>query len=209
MRDMPATLPTFYDIRINNAIMNGLVPEWEEMPLGFIIGYADVVDFVEESDSDWASTGEGAKWKWVIENARLFKEPIPYKGKQGLFDVPEIDENNLPETISFPELRREGKTLYIPVADNVFQQLESSDTFPVYLTDSNLPLFLYDERGKLENIKTEKVIFINSLSKESKEFQIMDYYFETEYYDNSEDPIVFEGPDGEEYVLSSMYIGYR
>ncbi|MCM1296813.1 MAG: GIY-YIG nuclease family protein [Muribaculaceae bacterium] len=67
-------------------------------PRSAIIGYVDVYGFTQHSDSVWAGDGPGAEWKWMLRNAKLFKQPIPYKGKLGLFNVPEIDPDNLPET---------------------------------------------------------------------------------------------------------------
>lgn len=66
---------------------------------GAIIGYVEVYGFTQHSDSIWAGEGHGSKWKWLLRNAKMFKEPIPYKGKRNIFTVPEIDPENLPETI--------------------------------------------------------------------------------------------------------------
>lgn len=85
------------------------------MPMGAIIGYADIVGFTEECTSDWAQEGHGAEWKWQIENARLFKSPIPYRGWQGLFEVPELNVDNLPEAYEFPKMHRNDMTITIPV----------------------------------------------------------------------------------------------
>lgn len=68
------------------------------LPKGAIIGYVDVYDFTMHSDSVWAGEGHGSEWKWMLRNAKMFKNPIPYKGKLGIFTVPEIDPNDLPET---------------------------------------------------------------------------------------------------------------
>lgn len=73
--------------------------ELPELPRGVIIGYVDVYDFTEHSDSVWAGEGHGSEWKWKLRNAKMFKEPIPYKGKLGIFIVPEIDPDNLPDIV--------------------------------------------------------------------------------------------------------------
>lgn len=49
-----------------------------------IVGYVDLVDVVTESASPWF-VGE---FGWVLANPVAI-EPIPYKGKLGLFDVPD------------------------------------------------------------------------------------------------------------------------
>lgn len=62
-----------------------------------IIGYVDVYGFTQNSDSKWADVGQGAEWKWLLRNAKMFKQPIPAKGRLGLYAV-DIDPDNLPET---------------------------------------------------------------------------------------------------------------
>ena len=73
--------------------------ELPELPRGCIVGYVEVYGFTRESDSVWAGEGKGSEWKWLLRNAKMFKEPIPYKGSLGLFNVPDIDPDNLPETV--------------------------------------------------------------------------------------------------------------
>lgn len=70
-----------------------------DLPRGAIIGYVDVYDFTEHSDSVWAGEGHGSEWKWKLRDAKMFKKPIPYKGQLSIFTVPEIDPDNLPETV--------------------------------------------------------------------------------------------------------------
>jgi hypothetical protein len=36
---------------------------------------------------------------------------VDVKGRLGVWDIPEIDENNLPETVDIPKIERKGKTL--------------------------------------------------------------------------------------------------
>lgn len=115
MRFNPEEIPLFFEVLISNAITCGYIPEIADMPMGAIIGYADIVGFTEECTSDWAQEGHGAEWKWQIENARLFKSPIPYRGWQGLFEVPELNVDNLPEAYEFPKMQRNDMTITIPV----------------------------------------------------------------------------------------------
>lgn len=205
MRDNKDNMPLFYNIIIENAIIEGRLPKWKDMPRCAIIGYADIVDFVENSDSIWAQEGPGAEWKWVIENSRLFKEPIPYKGKQGLFEVPEIDENNLPETIDILELRREGKTLFVPLAPDVYPNITDSDDMPIYITDSNLELLINDN---VEPLPTDTVVFINSETYESQSFKVIEFIADPEYEPDSDNIITYFDPNGRELDLYSAHIIY-
>jgi hypothetical protein len=51
--------------------------------LGCIIGKVDMVDCVTEHPSRWFTGPYG----YVFENPILFRNPIPYKGSLGLFNV--------------------------------------------------------------------------------------------------------------------------
>lgn len=80
--------------RLRNAQMMGLVPYDEEVPVSAVIGTALLTDCTSEpQDSPWSATGNN----WVLREAVLFDQPIlDVKGKQGLFDLPEITEELLP-----------------------------------------------------------------------------------------------------------------
>ena len=58
----------------------------EFMALGAIIGEMDIVACVRDSASVWAEPG---MWHWVRAHPILYPEPIPCKGRLGLF-VPDI-----------------------------------------------------------------------------------------------------------------------
>lgn len=81
--------------RLRNAQALGVIPYDEEMPLSSIIGFADLVDCTTEpTDSCW-DPGNGIRW--VLRNPRIFDTPIMgIKGKQGLFDLPDLTEAMLP-----------------------------------------------------------------------------------------------------------------
>lgn len=52
---------------------------------GFIIGAVDLLDCVTISPSKWFSGPYG----FLMGNPVIFKEPIPYRGKLGIFEVPD------------------------------------------------------------------------------------------------------------------------
>jgi activating signal cointegrator 1 len=77
----------------------------EQMPFGVICGVANVVecvavrDFMGPSESaaerrfPWLREHRHTEgpWCWVLQECRRFETPIPYRGAQGLFDIP-IDD---------------------------------------------------------------------------------------------------------------------
>lgn len=81
--------------RLKNAQALGVIPYDEELPLSSIIGFAELVDCTSEPTASVWDQGEGIRW--VLRNPMLFDTPITgIKGKQGLFDIPELDEEHLP-----------------------------------------------------------------------------------------------------------------
>lgn len=198
--------PLFYAILLDNAVINGILPEIEDMPLGAIIGWAEITGFEEDNDSIWAQEGHCAEWKWKIGKAGLFKEPISYKGNRGLFDVPEIEEDNLPESIEFPEMRREGTTLYIPVGKVTFDGIKANPNFSYYLTDDNLDLFLTKE-GK--ELSTERIIFIESASQDTMELEVKDCWTQDELDEEGQSIIDIHPLSREEIILVTINYEFK
>jgi hypothetical protein len=64
------------------------MPRWEDMAKGAILGIVDVVGCRPNNDrrheSFWA---EQVGYAWILANPQPFREPIPFRGMQGLFDV--------------------------------------------------------------------------------------------------------------------------
>jgi hypothetical protein len=50
---------------------------------GMVIGTVDVVDCIQDSKSPWAMRDH---WHWVLDNARPLDEPVPAKGRLGLWE---------------------------------------------------------------------------------------------------------------------------
>ena len=65
-----------------------VLPPWHELPTGAIVGVVKLVDCLQASQVDPSPWVEGPVC-WVLANPRSFSEPVPYRGAQGLFDVPD------------------------------------------------------------------------------------------------------------------------
>ena len=151
------TMPLCWYNPIENYQNMGVLPDLKDFPKSAIIGVATIVGCVEDSESVWAQPGFQ---HWIIKDARLFKEPIlGVKGKLGFFDVPGIDEDNLPEFMDIPQIERNGTHLRIPLDAEYYDLLETGGTETVYfnLTDENLHLFADDD---VEPLPTETVEFV-------------------------------------------------
>jgi hypothetical protein len=160
-------LPMLYQLIIDNAEHIGIVPLIEDMPTGAIIGVVDIVDCkVEDDSSVWSNFSDDPAhpiYNLKLANAKLFKEPIlNVKGKQGIFDVPEIDEEHLPEIVDVPCITRNGNELFIPLDEEEVEEYanmsEEGFAFGYNLLDDNLDLFAtFNSDEELEAIPTDYI----------------------------------------------------
>ena len=56
-----------------------------DLPIGCLFGIVEIVDCVRDHESKWFFGPNGL----VLKNPVSFVTPLPYKGKLGLFDVPD------------------------------------------------------------------------------------------------------------------------
>jgi hypothetical protein len=61
------------------------IPEKDDLTFGAIIGQVDMIDCVKYHPSPYFCGPYGH----VYEKPVIFEKPIPYKGKLGIFDVPD------------------------------------------------------------------------------------------------------------------------
>jgi activating signal cointegrator 1 len=69
---------------------------WADLPLGVVLGTVELsacqrvnelsaINGVELALGDYRS----GRWAWLLENAQALPEPIPWKGKRGVYDIPD------------------------------------------------------------------------------------------------------------------------
>lgn len=67
--------------------------EWWFMGhFGAIIGTVEVYDCIpsEACDSEWKAEGDDF-YCWLLRNPQALREPIPYQGALGLFNIPDLE----------------------------------------------------------------------------------------------------------------------
>lgn len=209
-------LPEAYYFPVEFAEQIGLItPESADIKSA-IIGYVDVVDIVTDSKSLWAQyspEGEKPMQHYILENAKLFKKPIlGVKGRLGVWDIPEIDENNLPETVDLPKVERNGNTLIIPCGSELWAEVSTwFHEYPEYddfefsltLTDANLDILAPEAEG--EEIDLPKTIIFKSKHGAQIEVKVEDAYTEELTLDDSGEPIFYEDEAGNEYVATEVH----
>lgn len=154
------TMPLIWANPIENAQTMGIIGKIADLPTSAIIGIATIDRCDAENFSIWAQDGPGAEYKWVICDVKLFKKPIlNIKGKLGIFEIPELTLDNLPECVKVQTLQRDNKHLTIPVSRKIFNAIQDGerDSVTFNLTDNNLSAFA---TKSLQPKPTETVTFI-------------------------------------------------
>lgn len=82
--DLPCYLSHCPDCLLEFCNVGDLEPRF--FPRGAIVGTANLVDVIRDSDSPWAVPGA---YHLVLKNAKPLATPVPYRGQQGLWNVPD------------------------------------------------------------------------------------------------------------------------
>lgn len=200
---------------LNNQAFGNL-PYFEDMPSNAIIGYVDLVDIKEETDSLW-DAGE-SQLKWVLENAYLFDEPISdVKGKLHLFDF-DLDEDNLPPAhkveLKYPQ--EENGELVVPVSKEDWEGIsvwpDEEDDEKIFAFDVNedCESVLIDEDGKNKTFKTVRF----ECEGETLRFELEPapatglYYAQDEYGNNMKFVSMFNA-EPIEWVICQLKVGKK
>jgi hypothetical protein len=204
--DLLNQLPYCWELPLRNAEKMGQFDRDMAFPKSAIIGYVDVVDIVQDSQSVWAQYAQEPDAKpvqhYVLRNAHLFKEPIlNVKGRLGVWDIPEIDENNLPETVDIPKLERRDETLVYPCNEFLWECLlkwvNGTDTedkeINLYLVNDNFEL-LIENPDELEPYPIKKLLLTRN--GESIEVNVAEIYVDEMTYDDTNELIQYETPSG-------------
>ena len=164
-------------VEIGNEIINhqvfGNIDDLQELPTGAIIGYVELVDIIDNSESVWAFPEQK---HWVLKDAHLFETPIEnVKGKLGLFDY-SLDEDHLPPAYQ-QELwvpRLEGSTLVLPGTDEDCDDFEGDKEMnSIQFERSSCFEMLFDKEDQLK--KVEKIVIEGETKRFEAEVEIEDY----------------------------------
>ena len=137
-------LPLEWANLIYNAAYMGNISNLNELPTGAIVGYVDLTDCVEKTDSIW--DGGPDCIKFIMKNAFTFDEPIrDVKGKLNIFEFP-IEEENLPSAhrVELKEPSVEGDEFVMPISRQNYDELMANkdSDFLLYTTDELEDLLL-------------------------------------------------------------------
>ena len=74
------------DAGIALLIQRKLIARGDAFARGTILGVIDVIDCVRNDSSVWAQPD---CWHWLLQNPRPLREPMAFRGRQMLFELPE------------------------------------------------------------------------------------------------------------------------
>ncbi len=70
---------------VRSALRAGLGhDDWRRLPLGALLGTVELIDCTPVEED-----GLPGGWAWVLDNPEPLAEPVPYRGRLGIFDVPD------------------------------------------------------------------------------------------------------------------------
>lgn len=152
-------LPLFWYSEVFNHELYGNIDLVEDLPVSAVVGYVDIVDCEERTDSLWDG-GPGC-YKWILENAYIFDEPqlVGIKSKLHFFDIPEIDEHNLPPAHKV-ELRQpsiEGSMIILPLVSEEFNAIEQNKDEDILLELSEHIYNIFDGVS-FDDLKQLKIV---------------------------------------------------
>ena len=122
-----------------------------------------------------------------------------------MFDVPELDVNNLPEVYDLPKIKRDGTSLELPLNAEIFGTLNEYESVQLYLTEGNLPFFADED---LNALPTQSVSFVNAATGERRECTAKDIAIDPVLDEETNEPVLFYDPNGNELALYTVEIMY-
>lgn len=212
--DLLNNLPVWYEIPVKFAEEIGAFDRNAPLVKSAIIGYVDVVDIVQDSNSLWAQyalEGEKPLYHYVLANAKLFKQPIlDVKGRLGVWDIPEITEENLPDTVDIPKVERNGDVLIIPCGDTLWNDVsewKEKPEFPEFeffltLTDENIDILAPVDKD--ENPIDPTTIVLKSKQGSSIETELVACYIDEITDPDTGELMTFENEAGTEYAAMEI-----
>lgn len=168
-KDFFDCIPEEWESNIANHIFFGNLPQIDEMPTSAIIGYVTVVGLEKDyRGSLW--DGGPDQYKWELEDAWLFDEPIRnVSGKLHLFEY-DLDENNLPPAhkVELKQVKVEGDELVVPTTDKEIERIikEKIEIIEFYVLSENAPIickntsngFVYEPQKTVRIVGEKKTI---------------------------------------------------
>jgi len=189
------SLPFEWCSAIENATKYGWIPGLDEMPTGAIIGYVDLTGYAPRTPSLW--DGGDDQIKWLMENAFVLDEPIPMKGKLGVFETP-LDE--LPPAHKAMDVlpHREGDVLVLPYADDLLDYVLQDKSVNLDLTGDNYEKLVNIVDEEYIPLPTKAIRFVTP--KRTVDMPVAEIEVFIDQFVDTGEPIYYTSLDGQEFA---------
>lgn len=179
---------------VSNAIKYGWIPAPLEIPTGAIIGYVDLVGCFLKTDSLW-DPGDNS-FKWLLNNAYMFDEPIPAKARPGIY---ETSFENLPPAHKVVTVvpHREGDVLVLPYSADFIDSTFKNGILDLDLTDDNLDLLALTVNDDYEPVRFKAIRLVTP--NKSYDFPVVYSEIFLDSYVDTDEPIYYTSLRGEQY----------
>lgn len=123
-RNFEYTIPEEHCSLVRQALTCGNIGDLQRLPLGAIIGWADVVRIDEHDKNHLGEWGDRKNFGLVMENAHVFDKPIKMHNRQDVFEY-EMDWRSLPPSheseVRVPKLK--GNEFLLPLNENLWNEV--------------------------------------------------------------------------------------
>ena len=189
------SMPFEWCSAIDNAITYGWIPPVDEMVTGAIVGYVDLEGYAANTPSLWDG-GDGTI-KWILKNAYVFDEPIPAKGKLGVFDFPLEVLPAAHKAISIVP-HREDDVLVLPYRDKYAETALVEKVLDLDLTSDNYEALVEIVDGKYIPHPTKAIKLFTE--KRVVEFPVSSIEVYIDSYCDTNEPIFYTSLDGQDFA---------
>lgn len=144
---------------LNDRSFGNMGLSFKEYPTSAIIGWVDIVDVIAPGNECFSNWNGGEEfYRWCVGEMEEFDEPIVgVKGKLGIWEYPDIDENNFPPSHK-PNLHAPNlvdDTLWVPVNETQWEMVLNDEMteWSMFLVRDLYCMNLINEDGSLKQYK--------------------------------------------------------
>jgi hypothetical protein len=198
-----ATVPIDWANTITNHITMGNIPDFPDLPTSAIIGYVDIVDVKDDTDSYWDEGGETKKW--IFKNAQLFTKPVwKVKSKLQFFDY-DIDESNLSSAfpVKLKKVSINSHILTFPISVFDYEAFKEVKVVELYATEELADMLCEDDTYDINTKLFNRVLVKHGDEEELYDVEDYDTCCVTDGNDN---PIKIDYGDGDEDYIYTFDI---
>lgn len=141
------SLPDTVKLLLDNAIQFGYINPEQPLITDAILGYVDIMGCEEDCVTEYhdPNSSDNPRYTFFLENARRFRDPhLGYKGRRGLVEIDDIDEDEFKTAFHPNILSRDEHILSLPISQDLMDSVKETGDFGAIsfnVLDSNVDIF--------------------------------------------------------------------